>query len=122
MSISQGEVPTNPSTGVVEIIRRFWWAIPIILFAWWFMSLRNELVVERLSSEDPFFSVAMVTAEIYNKGDGHEYSYHIELGGSDTEYCSGSFFIGSRERRRINFDCTALDGYTGTYRLITMKK
>jgi hypothetical protein len=100
---------------------KFWWIIPIVGLAVGYFSIKNDLVIENLSSDSPFFGDTTVTATLYNQGGGNRYSYWVTKGTSETAYCKGQIFIGSGERRNISFRCPDLTNYNGRFKLITSK-
>jgi len=102
-------------------IKKLGWIIPIVFLFWGYNSLKNELVIESLSADSPLFGVATVKSTLFNKGGEQEYSFHVEKGNSETKYCEGRIFIAEKERRQISFKCSALNNYTGNFRLITRK-
>lgn len=113
----------SPSSAAKSInIAKFWWVIPIILIVLWISSMKNNLVIENISSNSPLFADTTVTAVVYNNGSAREHSYHIEKGSSKSPHCNGRFFIGANERRTLRFQCAALTGYTGRFRFVRNTK
>lgn len=100
-------------------ISKLWWVVPLVVIGVWFSSAKNNLVIEKLSSDSPLFADTTVTAIVYNNGSSKQYSYHVEKGSSETPHCRGNFFIGENERRTIQFQCAALTNYTGKFRFET---
>jgi len=102
-------------------IKKFWWVIPIALVVFGYFSIKNDLVIENLSSESSLFADTTVTATLYNQGGSNRYNYWVTKGTSETAYCKGQIFINAGERRNISFKCPDLTNYTGRFKLITSK-
>lgn len=92
-----------------------WWVIPLVLLYLGYTSIKNNLVIENLSSNSPLFEATTVSAVIYNNGPSKQYRYYVQKGNSEVEHCPGQFFIGEGERRKIEFRCNALTGYSGKF-------
>lgn len=103
------------SAGTSFKLWKLWPIIPILLVIVVYSSIKNNLVIENLSSNSPFFEATTVTAVVYNNGPAKRYRYWVVKGDSKTEPCPGNFFIGKNERRTIRFQCAALTTYNGRF-------
>lgn len=60
-----------------------------------------------------------VSATFVNEGDPIDVAYWVEFGPTGMRQCPGRIALGANERKAVKWDCPALAGQSGQFRVVT---